>query len=646
MASPRATAIRRLAPVGTLAAALGGAFVPGPARADVVLPAEARADRVSLEPRSQVMELDGNVRVESPPFYLRSDHVRLRRTRFGVEVVGDGQVAFCPCLGTPLALRFREATLAPPGDVFLTGATLRLFGVPVAYTPWFWLRSSDRAGLLPPDLALRGRDGLYAGGGAHLPWKQPGGRAFVDLRAGGYTAGGGALESKLVLPRSRARVRFDHLRSDGLALDARGAAGAADAGAAWDVDALRGARGLRATTDVDAAARPWDRGRVSTWLAGGDVTVDAGVRALAARGAALGGVDAAGATSALRLARGVGEVGVVDGVLEAGVLAPVGEASPGAPFASASSPSPASTRLARGALRGEVGGAFGPLTTRVAAGGAFASTAVDAAAAAPAGEAEAFDAPAHAVHARARVALPLGRAYGSAERPWLHRIEPYLAAAASDVHAGTRPELLPARGYGAIEGAAGLVESGLRTALGGEDGRSGLEATVAHAGVTTGAGGDGPRGALRGALAARTRFVGAGADAARVTDGDRVATALTARARLGRVDGANLRAALAVRGDGDARAARALVDPEGELPVAWLARPGTTAGAAGTLPFTRAFSFDGGADVDVDARRLVAARATGRLRDPCGCVELGLHGAHRLGRPGVDVWLTFDVRPR
>ena len=37
--------------------------------------------------------------------------------------------------------------------------------------PWFWLRAPSRPGILPPNFAWRGGDGLLAGGGVHLPWK-------------------------------------------------------------------------------------------------------------------------------------------------------------------------------------------------------------------------------------------------------------------------------------------------------------------------------------------------------------------------------------------------------------------------------------------------------------------------------------------
>ena len=33
------------------------------------------------------------------------------------------------------------------------------------------------------------------------------------------------------------------------------------------------------------------------------------------------------------------------------------------------------------------------------------------------------------------------------------------------------------------------------------------------------------------------------------------------------------------------------------------------------------------------------------LRDHCGCIILRGTGAHRIGREGVDVWITIDLAP-
>ena len=50
-----------------------------------------------------------------------------------------------------------------------------------------------------------------------------------------------------------------------------------------------------------------------------------------------------------------------------------------------------------------------------------------------------------------------------------------------------------------------------------------------------------------------------------------------------------------------------------------------------------------GADVDLDARQLVAAVGALELHAPCGCVVVRATASHRIGREGVDVWLTVDL---
>src|SRR5882672_10622766 len=151
-----------------LAAALGalsrGALAQSAGQADA-LPVAFGADEVRLNTRSQALDVSGHVHVDQPPFYLTSDALRLWRVPIGAQLEGDGRLAFCPCLGTPLAVRFSGATVAPPHDVILRDTVLEVFGVPVAWAPVFWLRSPGRFGLLAPDLAWRGEDGFFAGGG-------------------------------------------------------------------------------------------------------------------------------------------------------------------------------------------------------------------------------------------------------------------------------------------------------------------------------------------------------------------------------------------------------------------------------------------------------------------------------------------------
>jgi len=212
---------------------------------------DVRADEVSVDTRLLELELKGNVHADAPP-------LKLKRTPIGVVVDGDGRLAFCPCLGTPLTIAFSGATVAPPGDLILRSPRLLVFGLPVFWLPVFWLRSSSRVGLLPPDVAWRGADGMYLGGGLHLPWTKGDPSNGVDVRAGGYFKGGFAASVDLTTPSSFTRVQFDRLAGStlggdqGVIVDARGAIARRSAATssiteelAWDADLLRRARAVR-----------------------------------------------------------------------------------------------------------------------------------------------------------------------------------------------------------------------------------------------------------------------------------------------------------------------------------------------------------------------------------------------------------------
>ncbi len=223
---------------------------------------DIHASDVEIDARTREAVLRGDVRVDAPPFHLRSDELRLRRTSRGaVDVEGTGWLRFCPCLGSPLAIRFEEATVAPPGDLILRSPSLEVFGAPVLWLPYFWLRAPEKAGLLPPDVAYRGADGMFLGDGIHVPLRPKDGKSALDLRAGGYFEGGAAVEAVARTETTATRLSWDHLRGDGVTVDAHGAVGNGDdagdeavgAGGAilaWDADAIRGARGVVATTDV------------------------------------------------------------------------------------------------------------------------------------------------------------------------------------------------------------------------------------------------------------------------------------------------------------------------------------------------------------------------------------------------------------
>jgi hypothetical protein len=64
------------------------------------------------------------------------------------------------------------------------------------------------------------------------------------------------------------------------------------------------------------------------------------------------------------------------------------------------------------------------------------------------------------------------------------------------------------------------------------------------------------------------------------------------------------------------------------------------------MPVTPFVTARGGVDGDLTADRLVAVRGSLEVHDRCGCVAVRLSAAERLGRDGVDVWLSVDLAPR
>ena len=128
--------------------------------------------------------------------------------------------------------------------------------------------------------------GLLLGDGVHIPWRDGDQFDELDLTAAGYLKGGIELSARLRTPRSTARVRWDHLGSDLLAIDGQGAYPQGERSVlAWDVDAIRGARARSGAPTLDEAARGYNRaaGEVGLRLGEG-VRLGVGVRAVGARG--------------------------------------------------------------------------------------------------------------------------------------------------------------------------------------------------------------------------------------------------------------------------------------------------------------------------------------------------------------------------
>jgi hypothetical protein len=482
--------------------------------------------------------------------------------------------------------------------------------------------------LLPPDLAYRGADGVFAGGGAHLPWRSGDEAHGLDLRAGGYVEGGAAVSGTLTTPASTTRITWDHLRGDGLAVDAHGAVESDATTTAWDADVIRGARGVRATTELDAAARPFDRARGEVAWRDGGWTVASGLRSTSPRGGGIDDVGVAGPVASIRRGEALGGFGAYDAAAEGGAVGEPGR----------------STSFARGEGGAFVADRWGALGASLSLRGAGdVASESDRATGASRSGADG------AASARARLALPLARAWASSERndPWLHRIEPAVDAAVLAARGDDLLGVAPGRGGGAIHGDAWLAGGTLASTLGRWGARLGGQTSLSAGALGSFDSAAAPRGVVRSRLSVAGRFFALASEGARVfASGHSTAgVAFVARARVG--DRAGLHATLyaAARDGIDPVAARALTDAPLEPSGGFLASPGWTTGGAARMPWTSWLATTGGADADLTAGLLVAARGGLELRDRCGCLRVRLTAAHRLGREGVDAWLAIDLVP-
>jgi hypothetical protein len=574
---------------------------------------------VRFDARAQALEIVGHVHVDEPPFHLTGEAMRLRRVAIGAQLDGAGKLSFCPCLGTPLAVRFQGATVAPPDDLILRQPVLEVFGVPVAWAPVFWLRSAGRVGVLAPDVEWRGADGLLLGEGVHLPWVKGDTQRGLDLRAAGYVQGGAVVDATLRTASTMTRVQWDDLGGDsGLLVAAHGATGPTPGApdVAWSVDALRGERAVRATTDVDAAARPFDAAEAdAAWRSGG-WTFASGFRDAALRGGDLADLGAGGPVVVARRSGAVAQAGAYDMTLEGGAIS---EAAVG------------TTTFARGEGGVLLASRLGSVGATVAARG-LAELADD-------GTRSGLDG---AAQARASLGLPLARGFESSDPddPWVHRTEPRVEAAALVTRADDVLVIPAGRGMTAPEGGAWVLAADWDNAFGRWGARDSAELD-ASAGVV----GDGSQvlPALRARAAASGTWVGLRADFARVLAADDAGGAFVARARIGPTAGLHVALHVAERDGIDPVIARALVDAPLEPASGFLAMPGWTGGARVAVPIGPRITTRAGADVDLGASQLVAALGALELHDPCGCVVVRATAAHRIGRDGVDVWLTVDL---
>ncbi len=600
-------------------------FARKPAPGNSGLPVSFRADDVHLDTRSQGLEASGNVRVDEPPFHLTAEALRLRRVPIGVELEGEGKVAFCPCLGTPLAVRFRNATVAPPHDLIVRDPVLEVFGVPVAWAPLFWLRSPGRLGLLPPEVAWRGADGLFVGEGIHVPWVDGDLVQGLDLRAGGYFDGGVDVQVAVRTTATDTRLRWDWLRGNGgVDAVARGVTddGRAPTTVAWDLDSLRGARAVQSTTDVNVAANPFDRGDAqAVWrpVDGAGWTIASGVRAVSLRGSDLLDQTSGGPVVTARWSDALANRGsATTSRLEGGAVG---------------SPGLGTTSFARSEATATVAGRLGAAVASVSARG-YGDIADD-------GDRDGLDG---AAEMRAKLGVPLVRTFDSSEAndPWIHRTEPRLEAAAIAVHESGVLVVPAARGMQTPDGGAWVVAGTWSNAFGRWGSHGAAEIDVTGGGI-----GDASETALalRARVAVVSDWVGLRADRGAglgAVDGLPEARG-SAQARLGPVTRLHVTGHLAERDGVDPLLARALLDAPLEPATGFLSATGWTGGARVAIPLGSRITTRAGADMDLTANDLVAAVASLGLHDPCNCVVVRATASHRIGRDGIDAWVTVDL---
>ena len=570
-----------------------------------------QAGKVEVDPESSELELEREVAIKVHRYRLTSERLVLRRTPRGIVVDGEGRVAFCPCPDPPVTIGFSAATVAPPTDLLIEDPTLRVGDVPIFWLPWLWLRSPDRLGVLPPRVAWRGDDGLLLGSGVHVPLGKldaAGEADAIDLYASGYLEGGLELEARASTETTSTRARFDHIGQSLLAVDARGVvSGRSGAALGWRVDAIRGERGRRGTLSLEEASRRWDRAHVAALGADGGRVLGFGAGASAERGSDFDEPPVGGPMAHVGVGSALGEVGTLDTSLAARTWqeryrGPFSVAEQRAELALAARPGPLGLRAAVG--EGALVDARETETGVSAWGGG-----------------------------RARIGLPLVRGFGDAD-PIVHRIEPFARGSVRSATTRGEPLLPEPLALEDLMGASGGVETSL--------GRYGAR-QAASVRAEAGAAGspDAPEPVLAGAALADLDVFGLGGDVAWNDSG----VSSSGRARVGRIDGLHLALSADARQGEEPALARLLADDIAPPLMGFFDREGVTTGGELGVPWTRWLASAVAADYDLTRDELLGVRGSLGYRHPCGCLAALAWAGHRLGRDGVDAWLTVDLLP-
>ncbi|MDI1483242.1 hypothetical protein [Polyangium sp. y55x31] len=543
-----------------------------------------------------------------------------------VEMRGTAKLLHCPCKDPPVALEISGARATGQGEIELRWPRLYVGAIPVFILPWLLVRPADRVGLLPPRFAMRGDDGALLGAGARLPWRGTDGRLrAVELYASGYVQGGVELGARIDGPTMTGRFTWDRLRQDRFVADSHGFVrtdARPDVRIAWDLDAIRGARGLVATPSLTAAAQPFDVGA-------------AGVTMQVSSGRGVGAILGTGLQA--RAQRGEGPI-VWGPTAFAGASGAVGRrGSWEANAALAMLSGQTNTPYARAEAGIEVTPRLGPLFTRARLG-------TRARFAGPEGAPMSWDAVAEA---RGEAFVSFERSFGGAKdaAPLVHRITPRLEArgavteGAGAFFQAIRPDLGPVLGLAALG-----VSSSLGRAFG-----SSLEAEIKGGFVATNTGlravGWASAEGTSGIVSARVEAIASkGSVESPEEAGDGVSA--LAELRLNLEDKTTVLVDVYGRAAGTGAIARSL---GGGLllgdTIGIVAERGLLLGLGYTRPLFASVTGRIRADTDFGTRALVGFGGALAYRHPDGCVAFEVGGSRRAGRPGTDVWVLVDLVP-
>jgi hypothetical protein len=585
------------------------------ARAKADETVDFRADRVEFDQPLRRLELSGKVRVGVGGYQLTGERLVLEQRPEGVTVRGPGRIAFCPCAGPPLMFEFQRATVTAPTEVLIKYPTVRLYDVPVLWAPYLWLRSPERLGLLPVTLGYRGQDGWVFGSGVHVPWGDPGARELRDtlnLWVSAYPRGGFDGRAEIFTEHTTTRLRWDRLQQDLLAVETAGTLKSPQlqAASAWAADALRGPRALSGTSSLEAAARRFDRAR---WLLVGSspqATLGLGWRADAIRGGSVRALGATGPRLSLGLQHALGETTTLEA--EGDCMTLTDEAAGALTLLRASGRAQSSTRWSLFTASFELGTNAEWLVAEPG----------------DAGRAEAFG--------RVGFALPLVHTrLSSGSGGWLHWIEPLVESSGASSHTSG-----PWRDE--AEGNVLVLLGGLKTAAGRLGSRGALVSSIKAGWVGP------PR---------------APAPVSQITSGcstelwglsghlhglveDPWAFALGIQVRFGRLDGPHARLRVAGRDRTEPLQARWLgPDPWRRPDAGWLDRSGWSGQGELTVPWTTWIASSFGLDRDLAQSEWLGWRGSVAYRHPCGCLGVVGSMSERIGRTGVDGWLSVQLVP-